>query len=172
MSARLPDFIDPWRAASTALSLTGELPACELPRLVEFGFVGAGDDRALGYRLDFRRDEGGQAYLEGWLRLRLGLVCQRCLADLWLDLEAPLGFILARSESAVMDNQDQGEILIVQESLDLRALIEDEILLAIPSFPRHAAGECQPPPQTRYAPALAPSPPEHPFAVLARLKKR
>ncbi|QIK38077.1 hypothetical protein GWK36_08870 [Caldichromatium japonicum] len=171
MLTNFPDFIDPWRAADHCLALAGELPTRRLPRLIEFGLAAEDAGEALQYRLEFGCDEAGQAYLGGMLRMRLCLVCQRCLRELWLDLEAPLGLVLVRSESAALEVQSQHEVFVVQDILDLRTLIEDEILLTIPSFPRHADGECQAPgPQTNAAPWGGR--PENPFAVLARLKGR
>lgn len=173
MSTALPESIDPWRAAKQRVSLAGDHPLAALPRLIEFGFIGLDEARRFDYRLDFGRDEHGQVCLEGWVRLRLCVICQRCLEELWLDVEAPVGLVLVRSQSAAELAQGPHEPLVVQESLNLIELIEDEIFLNLPAFPKHPEGLCQPP-KARLADAPLPieERPDHPFAVLAHLKGR
>ena len=183
MSTVLPDHIDPWRAAKNGLSFAGELPLTRFPRLLEVGVVDEGETPAhVTYRLDFGRDAQRGTVLEGWARLRLRLLCQRCLSDVWLDLDAPLALRLVRVEASAKGSESGYEALVVtDDSLDPFELIEDELLLAIPPFPRHPVGECQAPePASGDGSAVSepdrPSAEEperapNPFAVLERLKQ-
>ena len=183
MSTVLPDHIDPWRAAKNGLSFAGELPLTRFPRLLEVGIVDEGETSAhVTYRLDFGRDAQRGTVLEGWARLRLRLLCQRCLSDVWLDLDAPLALRLVRVEANAKGSENDYEALVVtDDSLDPFELIEDELLLAIPPFPRHPVGECQAPEPASGDGSAASEPdrpsaeePErapNPFAVLERLKQ-
>ncbi|MCK7578363.1 MAG: YceD family protein [Chromatiales bacterium] len=183
MSTVLPDHIDPWRAAKNGLSFAGELPLTRFPRLLEVGIVDEGEAPAhVTYRLDFGRDAQRGTVLEGWARLRLRLLCQRCLSDVWLDLDAPLALRLVRIEANAKGSENDYEALVVtDDSLDPFELIEDELLLAIPPFPRHPVGECQAPEPASGDGSAASEPdrpateePErapNPFAVLERLKQ-
>lgn len=183
MSTVLPDHIDPWRAAKNGLSFAGELPLTRFPRLLEVGIVDEGETPAhVTYRLDFGRDAQRGTVLEGWARVRLRLLCQRCLSDVWLDLDAPLALRLVRVEASAKGSESGYEALVVtDDSLDPFELIEDELLLAIPPFPRHPVGECQAPePASGDGSAVSepdrPSAEEperapNPFAVLERLKQ-
>lgn len=183
MSTVLPDHIDPWRAAKSGLSFAGELPLMRFPRLLEVGIVDEGKVSArVAYRLDFRRDAELGPILEGWARVRLGLLCQRCLSDLRLDLDAPLALRLVRVEpNAKASESDYEALVVTDESLDPFELIEDELLLAIPPFPRHPVGECQAPEPASGDGSTMSEPdrssadeserPPNPFAVLERLKQ-
>ena len=182
MSTVLPDHIDPWRAAKSGLSFAGELPLTRFPRLLEVGSVDEAPAQ-VSYRLDFGRDPQRGLVLEGWARVRLRLLCQRCLSDLWLDLDAPLALRLVRVEpNAKSPESDYEALVVTDDSLDPFELIEDELLLAIPPFPRHPVGECQAPEPASSDTSAVPEPdrpsaeePErapNPFAVLERLKQR
>jgi uncharacterized protein len=185
MSNALPDHIDPWRAAKNGLSFGGTLSLERFPRLLEVGILDEGETLArVAYQLDFGRNAQRQPILEGWARVRLRVRCQRCLSDLWLDLAAPLALRLVRVEPAAdARERDYEPLVVTDEVIDPYALIEDELLLTIPPFPRHPVGECQPPePMSDRMEAPSESPdgshrlsedmdrPSHPFAILERLK--
>ena len=184
MSTALPDHIDPWRAAKSGLSFGGELPLERFPRLLEVGIADKGEALArVAYRLDFGRNAELGPILEGWARVRLRLLCQRCLSDLWLDLDAPLALRLVRVEpNAKASESDYETLVVTDDSLDPFELIEDELLLAIPPFPRHPVGECQAPEAASGDRNAMPEPerpsaedmeqPRHPFAILERLKQQ
>ena len=186
MSVALPDHIDPWRAAKSGLSFAGERPLADFPRLLAVGIGQEGESSVrVAYQLDFSRDGAGRPCLDGWVHLRLCVLCQRCLSALWLDLHARPRLVLVRSESAAsaVESADYEVLVVTDDSLALLELIEDELLLAIPPFPRHLAGECRMP-----GPLDAASAPSagsetvashtlsdadkssHPFAILERLK--
>ena len=185
MSTVLPDQLDPWRAVKNGLSFAGELPVARFPRLLEVGRVATDAiPAAVTYQLDFRRDAERGAVVEGWAQVRLCVRCERCLCDLWLDLDAPLALQLVRVEpNANAAASDYEPLVVTDDLLDPLALIEDELLLAIPPFPRHRVGECQAPEVASWArnPVYSESDdlsdadvadaPRHPFAVLERLKR-
>ncbi|MFC4159546.1 YceD family protein [Chitinimonas lacunae] len=146
---------------------SGELTLDKLPRLasdvlgggpVVFELVG-GSDRRRRYTLDLR--------LQGALRIR----CQRCLGEMPFDLDVATRFTLfsdeARLDAAEAEDEDIDGLLIERE-FDLKALIEDEILLTLPYAPVHE--QCAPTAQA-VEDAAKPQKP-NPFAVLAGLKGR
>mgnify|MGYP003353005379 CR=1 FL=1 len=72
-------------------------------------------------------------------------------------------------QAAELDAELEDDVLSLERSIDLRELVEDELLLALPLVPRHA--ECPEPlplPDDE-APADVPEQPR-PFAALAALK--
>lgn len=115
---------------------------------------------------------------ERWLHLEAGTQvwreCQRCLQPvaLPLALKTTLRFVRGEDEAARLDAESEDDVLALERAFDLRALVEDELLLALPLVPRHE--QCpQPlavPPQPE-AEAEAPVR-ENPFAALARLRRR
>ncbi len=110
-----------------------------------------------------------QLWLDLSARAQLPLTCQRCLAPSMHELEIDRSFRFVESEEVAQAQDDDSEedLLVHQDRFDLLELIEDELLLSLPLVPLHE--RCP-------RPLLDQSPEpiereEHPFAVLARLKK-
>jgi len=118
---------------------------------------------------------GGEAEL--WLRLQVQtpvwLTCQRCLQpfEVPLALDRRLRFVRGEAQAEALDAEIEDDVLALGRSIDLRELVEDELLLALPLVPRH--GRCpQPLPVALGAEPVPDDPPErpHPFAALQVLK--
>lgn len=163
--------------AAAGASLSGHWPVASLPRIAGSASVDAAP--AAGDRVEWsadgaqRRREGSPA--EVWLRLRarvrLSLQCQRCLSPLIETVECDrwLRFVAGAQQAESLDAESEDDVLELTRQLDLRELVEDELLLALPIVPRHAV--C---PQPLGLPAESqeaadPAAP-HPFAVLQALK--
>ena len=154
--------------------LEGRWPLAEFSRLVE-GPNQDGDVRwaARGQR---RPVTGGEP--ETWLHLsaqtRIWRDCQRCLQPVALDLDVAraLRFVADEATAAALDAETEDDVLALPRRLDLHALVEDELLLALPLVPMHV--QC---PVT--LPALVPAARDtlqatasnKPFAVLAAVSK-
>jgi uncharacterized protein len=115
-----------------------------------------------------------------WLHLRattaLPLECQRCLKAVAVRLEIERSFLFVHGEDAAaqLDAQCEDDVLALTRALDLRELVEDELLLALPLVPRHDT--CPEPlrdgVETGEPPGAAEQPaPASPFAALAALKR-
>lgn len=115
-----------------------------------------------------------------WLHLRahtrLALECQRCLRPVDTPLEVDRAFRFEPDEqrAAQADLDSEEDVLALTRALDLHALVEDELLLALPLVPRHA--ECQMPRggqvrDSAFDDAQEEPARPHPFAALAALKK-
>lgn len=98
------------------------------------------------------------------------LVCQRCLQPMMTELCSESDVAFAAGE----DERVPGGFELVAgdpKRVDLAALVEDELLLALPPIPRHAAGEtCRLPEAATAEPAAAPEM-RRPFAGLKDLLK-
>lgn len=119
------------------------------------------------------------------LRLRLRarttvwLTCQRCLqpVPLPLEIDRTVRFAKDEDEAARLDEEeDEEDVLALTRSLDLPALLEDELILALPIVPQHetcpqalpwSAEPSVPPGGTSDADA-----PAHPFAVLKQFSRK
>jgi uncharacterized protein len=174
-----PLHLDVERFARDGATLEGAWPLGVLERLAESQAEGVAPvGRELHWRASGQRFERVGAPAEVWLHLgartAVRLVCQRCLQAMEVPLEIDRSFRFVRNENeaAELDAQVEEDILVLSRSLDLRELVEDELLLALPLVPRHedcrhpAAGLAEPP-VTDEAPAERP----HPFAALAALKR-
>ena len=128
--------------------------------------------RAQGER---RAITGGEAEL--WLVLHVQapvwMTCQRCLQpfSVSLVLDRRIRFVRGEAQAEALDAEVEDDVLALSRSLDLRELIEDELLLALPIVPRHDACP-RPLPMALGSEPAAADPPDrpHPFAALQRLK--
>ena len=159
--------------------LEGDWPLAELDRLADTAHADAkpaeGDMARWSAEGESRPVRGGPP--QPWLHLtastRLSLVCQRCLGPLDTGVEAQRSFLFVPGEDAAaqLDADSEDDVLALTRALDLRELVEDELLLAVPLVPRHdVCPEPLPLPSAADDDEEAPEPP-HPFAALAALKR-
>ena len=99
--------------------------------------------------------------------------CQRCLTpvDVPLDVERSFRFVADEATAEALDEECDEDLLALSREFDLRELIEDELLMALPVVPRHE--ECptsvpRPPPTTTLGWPIQKT---QPFAALAALRK-
>ena len=135
--------IDSLRFAQTGQNLTGEYPVLELDRLQD---QLASSDGVVRYRLNGRM-LSGRPTLQISVEAELQMVCQRCLQSYAQPVHAESLIPLARNERELSrwEESDDDELVDAQVAdprLDVRTLVEDEILLSLPIMPRHADGEC------------------------------
>lgn len=177
MSDRAPDprAIDLMALCRQAGSLQGQWPLAALERLAAgLAAVPAGgtvDWTAQGRLVPVA---GGEP--EIWLHLEahaaVSLQCQRCLQPMaeQLDVDRRFRFVRSEEEAERLDEASEDDVLTLPPRLDLRALVEDELILALPLVPRHA--QCpRPLPMPQDGAGDEASAP-HPFAALAGLRGR
>lgn len=170
MSGRLPQTVQPGRLADAGETLRGSQALDTLSRLAPCLNDTEG---VVDVELDFGVDAGRVRTISGHLHATLHLVCQRCLAPMdWpLDVELQLGIV--GSEDAAEQLPEQYDPLVIEDGqLDIRALIEDELLLALPIVALHPVGACG---IDLPVEAVAEAPPRQetrqPFADLAAMLK-
>ena len=98
------------------------------------------------------------------------LTCQRCLQPMAepLAVDTRIRFVRGEAQAEALDGEEDYDVLALARSLDLRALVEDELLLALPIVPRHEV--CPQPLAVAAEPdADEAAPRENPFAALAAL---
>jgi len=164
MSARF--VIDALDFVRNAGAHHGKITPAELERLQDYLSDNHG---RLEYTVSGILDGDGSPILRIVVKGTINLQCQRCLAGLVhvLDLKADL--LLARDESELsrLDEDESVDGVLAVPEMDVLVLIEDEVILSLPISPRHLEGEC-----SIGKPAGGDTVgKEHPFAVLATLKK-
>ena len=128
---------------------------------------------------------GSGAEDDVWLHLQaktsVPLTCQRCMATVATPLEVDQWYRFVATEDIAMAQDDDAEedLLVMAPQFDLLAVLEDELLMALPLVPMH--DECP------VAPVLQAGEDDlmdnasekgekgekpNPFAVLAQLKKK
>jgi uncharacterized protein len=84
---------------------------------------------------------GGSA--QPWLHVhaqaQVPMVCQRCLGavDVGLDIHSAFRFVATEAIAMAEDDEAEEDLLVLSKQFDLQALIEDELLMALPIVPKH-----------------------------------
>jgi uncharacterized protein len=123
--------------AREAGSLEGELPIASLTRILDKLVDSAG---SLSYRVVGGVGSRNRSQLLLQLDGVLSVCCQRCLEgiDYPVELRSLLEFVDDEDDLTQEDIEDDSrDFLPAQVELDIVALIEDEIILNLPSAPRH-----------------------------------
>jgi len=171
MLDRLPEYIDPVHLADKRGALKGQIPISSLDRLADFL---ADDKGAVSIDLYFDR-EGHLPIAEGDIKVDLELICQNCLAAVtWpINSHIKLGMVKTIDQANRLPEEYE-PLMVIEDRVLLKNIIEDEILLMLPSFPKHD-NNCFIP-QTSHNGTdkfltAEQSSPINPFAILATLKK-
>lgn len=169
MLDRLPELIDPLLFADRECRLKGEIQLSSLPRLAA---ILAEDSGSVVIELSFGR-HGRSPWVRGRIEAILRLKCQNCLEVLdWpVNSEFKLGIVTSIDEANLLSD-DYEPLLVGEEKIALNEIIEEELLLSVPAFPKHDT-ECFVNTQAegnKFSEKNAPSDPNNPFSVLAKLK--
>jgi uncharacterized protein len=162
MFDRLPDSFDPLEFVEKKRRIAGSLPLAGMERVRDALLIREGEVK---FDLGFARD-GRIAAIQGEVDAELVLQCQCCLEALaWpVHSEVRLGVVGSVDEADRLPEDYEPLLLEPGGTVALMDIVQDELLLAIPSIPQH--DQCGP-----AKPAAHSDRAEHPFAVLAQLKK-
>jgi uncharacterized protein len=174
-----PLRLDVATMAADGASLQGQWPLVQLPRLLSSCLLVADQappDVHWSVQGERRKSRPG-AEADNWLLLHADAVatleCQRCLQPMAapLSVDREFRFVRSEEEAEAQDIDSEEDVLALPRFLDLRSLVEDELLLELPLVPRHDV--C---PEPLPLPADEPLAEEEeaaprPFAGLAALKK-
>lgn len=83
----------------------------------------------------------GRPAVDGAVRGRLELICQRCMQPVTIEVDEPLKVMVVHEE---LDEEPGGYEPVVSNParLDLRWLVEEQMLLALPLVPMHEREDC------------------------------
>jgi uncharacterized protein len=171
-----PRRLDVAALAAAGATLDGSAGLADFPRLADGAPAGLDAPVTWAARFEQRRTPG--VGLVPWLHLRaqarVARECQRCLQPVVLALEIDRAFRFAPDEAtaAAQDADSEDDVLAASATFDLPALVEDELLLALPLVPKH--DDCTLPLAGTAAPGgpePVDEPDEHPFAGLAALRR-
>lgn len=171
MVMSLPKFIDPFMLADKNAGIEGELPLSGFDRLDELLSDKSGQVK---FSLKFAK-AGKFAKVEGHLFAELSLRCQRCLGALAWPVAADIKLGIVNSVGLI-DRLPHGfePLLLADEKVAIKDIIEDELLLNLPSVPKHE-DNCRIVNFSGHTEGLivenAQSVPKNPFSILADLKK-
>lgn len=153
-----PAHIDGLQFARERGQCSGHLTIESLSRLAESGVTSA----TVGYVLAGDENAEGQPCLRIDVDGTLEVTCQRCLEALEHRVEIRSELELATTQRAIDAAEDDVDRVLAGRAMDIRTLIEDELILDLPMIPMHE--HCA-------AAAAGKSARPSPFAALAALKK-
>lgn len=115
-----------------------------------------------------------QMWLHLQVQAQLPMICQRCLTavDIPVDIDGHYRFVADEATALAEDEVSEEDVLVLSKQFDVHALIEDELLMALPIVPKH--GVCPLPVKLAstdddFKAALTQKP--NAFAALGSLKK-
>lgn len=157
--------LDPETLAESGEHLDGRIDAARLDVRLAQALDVETTSGEVHYALDFQRLPNGGVGLSGSIEARLSARCQRCLEPFELQVAArPQVQVSASGEDqALEEGWDPGGD---DPAPTLAALIEDELLLALPFSPRHAERDC---PANGQPDARGEGDTQRPFSDLARM---
>lgn len=129
--------IDPSVFAREAGLLQGRLPVAGFSRLLDLLAEVVG---AVRYRIEGRFSERERPQLFLKLEGALSLPCRRCLGGVAYPLQVRNLLEFVDDESRLTQEEiedDSRDFIPWQSTVDVVSLIEDEIILALPSAPHH-----------------------------------
>lgn len=140
MLSLLPDYADPRRLCSLGKAYEGAISLADLPRLAPLLTSTEGE---AAFVLAFDKDNERRPTVRVKVRADLPVQCQRCLGTVvqHVDEDSVLVVVSGPDEADRLPD-DVDPLLVEDETLALRSLIEDELILAIPPAPVHDPVDC------------------------------
>ena len=137
-SERLPHTVSPAKLAQRRIVMCGNIPLGSLDRLCE-QLIGSDGDVEL--QLEFGKDDQGFTTITGSASTQVELICQRCMSEMELELNAKIALALVADDEAASKLPGRYEPILADDSgfLALRSLVEDDLILALPIVAKHDA---------------------------------
>jgi len=160
--------------AKAQMHVEGETPLVEFARLAEdcSGEVTGHVSWSAQGALDPDQSGKDAAWLHLEAKATVPLTCQRCLhpVPMALLIEQDFRFVADEATALAEDDESEEDLLVLEDSFDLMALIEDELLMSLPLVPMHPVCLSEQVPTSPEEEAAMSEAKPNPFAVLASLK--
>ncbi len=169
-SSPLPHHVDAVKLCQQGGHLSGSASFAQLHRL---GDQLCHQNGQAQVDWQFSLDEQSRKVIHGTVTAVLPLVCQRCLEQVDVAVQADTSLALVWSdEQAAQLSRSLDPVLMENDVLDVLATVEDELLLALPIVATHEKGVCEIAQQFEelLAEASEAEKSPNPFHVLANLK--
>ena len=126
--------------ASRGIEVEGNVLVTRMPRLQ--AVVTSGQEPALA-SLRCWKDEQHRYIVDVKVHMTVTLECQRCLSDCELKLVTQSSLCVVWNEDSILELPSDYDPLVAGDISDLHALVEEELLLALPAVPKHEEGDCE-----------------------------
>lgn len=146
--------------------MSNATPIADMQRLVS---LLADPGGTVTSELEFTRDPSERDVITGNAATTATMTCQRCLQPMQVTLEADIELAVVADEmQAGSPTGDMEPLVSANGEVSPLALVEDELILALPVVPMHGPGtRCEVPAEAIPSGTARPNP----FAVLKSLKR-
>jgi uncharacterized protein len=158
--------------------LVESTPLQKLERLAQES-IGIKPDSMVNWLAEAELRVGSTGQPDTWLHLQANtavpMTCQRCMGAMQTPLVIDQWYRFVATEEIAMAEDDASEedLLVMTPQFDLLALLEDELLMALPLVPMHEVCPVAPLLSAgNLGDDLHDEAKPHPFAALAQLKKK
>lgn len=171
---KIPVTIDPVKAAQKRSDYEGFVPLVNLTRLTQSLLNQQGE---VTVRVECGTDQQGLTVIQGGASCEVSVTCERCGQAMMLSLDCNFAYTPVKpgDDSALELIPERYDVIEKDEhgEINLRQLVEDELILALPLFPMHDEAVCTVSAASMSFGDIGPEPEKpNPFAVLAELKKK
>jgi uncharacterized protein len=161
-------MIDAFEFCRLKQRIENETAVADLPRVAEDTVDKSG---VVHWVLQGDNDKFGHPRLMLSVSVVVQLMCQRCLTPFAFNIDANSVLLLAKDEAGIdeieaLADDETIDVIVGSKAFNVLELIEDEVLLAMPSSPKHEI--C---PDQAMLDALKGTQKESPFAILKNLKQ-
>ncbi len=147
-----PLLIDNIAFANRNERLSGNLTMADCPRLAELiasqtseittNGCATNHDDVIHFVLNGETDALGRYFLHLTVNAALSTNCQRCLDLMTLDFNLHFDYMISEADlndaaAEEVEDVDEYDLQEASQAMDLRMLIEDEIIMALPIAPMH-----------------------------------
>lgn len=129
----IPQFVEPRKFAQKRVELSGAIPSAKLERL-------ASEVDAINFvkvELAFDLDEQHRKVITGKIAASLARQCQRCLGQVESLTSMDIALVMVWDDDQAKQLSDAEPWIVQEESADLYAVVEEEILLNMPYLAYH-----------------------------------
>ncbi len=166
---KLPVTIEPFKSAQRRLECAGVFKLTEMNRLLAVSEP-CGEQAKVNIHFDV--DEQGLVVISGTASATVSLTCQRCTENFEQQLEVKFCFSPVKKPEYADELPSYYDAIETDENgeVNLRDLVEDELLLAIPLIPKHALEDCSAESDSVWGELPEELDKPNPFDVLKQLK--
>ena len=173
-SSNSPQHLDVKAFATNQSTLSGEVDLQTMPRLQadcaeevsgKVTWSAQGELRQASHGLD-------AAWMHLQAKTEVPLTCQRCLKTVEQALAVDRSFRFVKDEATAeaQDDESEEDLLVISKDFDLLALVEDELLMALPLVPMHTSCQSEHAPTSKDDSCADADAKPNPFAVLATMR--
>lgn len=166
---KLPITIDPYKSAQRRLECEGYFEVSAMNRLLA-AVDSCSEQVHVSFKFD--TDELGLVVVTGQGKVKASLICQRCNEAFDYELAIDFSFSPVKNAEAADELPSYYDAIEFDENgeINLRGLVEDELILAIPLIPKHAIEDCSAPADSVWGKLPEEQEKPNPFDVLKQLK--